>query len=206
LEAVDAKAMCVDPSGSDQWCSMSREFASQSSWPLHLALNSGLAALTGAGAALFVLRAQATRRLCGLPCHDRNIGLFSTEAGEGEEETDPLGSEICEWLQTHGLARYGKAFSYHGYCRLELLGDLTDCEVDELIQTIRPRAGHAATLRRALRRLKASVPFPAEEVSQTATQPIRTNADVGELEEHGDVLQELTSRPANSRKKKRECM
>lgn len=182
---------------------MSRDFASPPSWPLHLALNSGLAALTGAGAALFVLHRQAARRLRGLSRHERNIGSFPSEAGDGEEETEPLGSEIREWLQSHGLLRYDKAFCFHGYCTLELLRDLTDLEVDELIHTIKPRAGHAATLRRALRRLKVSVPCPEEEMLQTAPQLIRPAADAGEVEEQEVVLQEPASRLSKSKKQNR---
>eukprot|EP00931_Biecheleriopsis_adriatica_P119691 TRINITY_DN94904_c0_g1_i1.p1 TRINITY_DN94904_c0_g1~~TRINITY_DN94904_c0_g1_i1.p1 ORF type:complete len:941 (-),score=200.59 TRINITY_DN94904_c0_g1_i1:9-2831(-) len=77
-----------------------------------------------------------------------------TALDSNDSEPQPVSSELDDWLQVNGLTLLSAAFAWHGYNDLELIRDLSEEEVKEMLQAVQPRAGHAARLRRALRKLQ----------------------------------------------------
>ncbi|CAE8647455.1 unnamed protein product, partial [Polarella glacialis] len=84
----------------------------------------------------------------------------------------PSGKEFCpspsgtpealcpaleQWLKEEGLNLYRPALKWHGYSNLQLLSDLSGPEVDEMLQVVQLRAGHAAQMRRSLIRLRQNL-------------------------------------------------
>ncbi|CAK0870691.1 unnamed protein product [Prorocentrum cordatum] len=80
----------------------------------------------------------------------------SSEEEMEERVAEPLDPELVDWLQAQRLPMLGTRLALHGYTSLDLLGDLSAAETEELLACVQLRAGHLARLRRSLRQLQRS--------------------------------------------------
>ena len=78
-------------------------------------------------------------------------------ADNAEEARKKKMRQVRLWLDQARLGLYADMFESEGYDDLEALRDLDDTEVEELIEEVEMKKGHARTLRKRLAELQAAI-------------------------------------------------
>lgn len=80
--------------------------------------------------------------------------------------------ELLEWLTEHGLRDLGAQLAWCGCPDVPLLRELTDDEIEDLLQAVQPKAGHKARLRRAIKKLRLTRTGTDCEQAPTLLEPV----------------------------------